>query len=272
VVCGGPNDAVIREETIRANVGHKFEFCGHVDNVAAMLSSFDIFGYPLAPDHYGTGEQSLIEAIAAGVPPVVLANGAEQHVVEDGITGIVATNEEHYTRSLELLYRDPVLRKLLAENGRKRARERFTIEKLARSWSALYHEAMESPKRTRKWPHGFKGERANGAQLFVASMGEHGADFAESMHDDGSRKTLEADERIANKEGLFRAKTRGSVFHYQSFFPDDPYLNLWCGLILKAGGSETEARHHFSVTEQLLTTERVAKHMETSGSPIRPLR
>ena len=99
VVCGGPNEVAVRQDAVFAGVADRFDFLGQVSDVASQLATFDAFGYPLAPYHYGTGEQALIEALAVGVPPVVLGNGAEQHVVLDGVTGIVAEDERAYTHA-----------------------------------------------------------------------------------------------------------------------------------------------------------------------------
>ena len=52
-----------------------------------------------------------------------------------------------------------------------------------------------------------------------------------SMNTEPSDSVFEADDRISHGSELFRSKTRGSVFHYHDFFPDDPWLVFWCGLI-----------------------------------------
>jgi len=242
IVCGGPNETAIRTDAVHAGVGDRFEFLGHVNDVATMLASFDVFGYPLAPDHYGTGEQALIEALAVGIPPVVLANGAEQHIVQDGITGIVARDAEEYVDALERLYREPELRIKLGENARYAARERFTIECLANAWSELYAEVIHLPRQSRKWKE--DSYLSSGAELFITSLGEHGTDYLESKYSHLEDIRTLAEERIAHKEGLFRARTRGTVFHYQAFFPDDHYLNLWCGLMLVVDGAHDEAQEY----------------------------
>ncbi len=241
VVCGGPKEAELREEAERCGVGSKFDFPGYVD-AAKVLAAFDVFGYPLAPGHYGTGEQALIEALAAGAPPVVMDNGSERHVVEDGATGIVVKDETDYTRALEFLYKNPGLRKNLSENARKSARLRFTIEKTAQSWRELYEEAMQAPKRPRRRPLSFLSGKATGAEIFLASLGEYGVDFAESLHGRDRETVAAANDRIARMSGLWRAETRGSVFHYLSFFPDDPHLNFWCELMRRADGDVEGAR------------------------------
>jgi L-malate glycosyltransferase len=261
VVCGGPKQGLIRQDAVKLGVVNRFDFLGHISDVASQLSTLDIFGYPLAPYHYGTGEQALIEALVVGIPPVVLGNGSEQHIVQNGITGIVAADEKAYSHALEQLYRQPDFRLFLSENARRIAREKYTIENLARSWSSLYEESMHTQKGSRIWP-GSHGIASTDAELFLASLGEYDLDYSTSMALETSPKVFEADDRIANGGELFRSKTRGSVFHYHAFFPDDPWLNLWCGLIEFNNGNEKDACNHFMIASNTLSKARVAGYLE----------
>lgn len=263
IICGGPNEVAISLDAGRTGFGEKFAFLGHIDNVDEMLASFDIFGYPLSPEHYGTGEQALIEALAAGVPPVVLANGAEQHIVENGITGLVTKTAEEYSEALETLYRDSNLRQKLSRDARQTAKDRFTIHRLARDWRRLHEEVMSLEKKSRHWPgrSPHKGEGLSGAELFITSLGEHACDFIAS-HQDASICAIEADRRISQKSGLFLAETRGSSFHYHTFFPEDPFLLLWCGILRKAEKKEEQASFFFSAASRLLGKERVCEYLK----------
>lgn len=268
VVCGGPSEADIRREAQKAGIADKFDFLGHVDDVAQVLSGLDVFGYPLAPGHYGTGEQVLIEALAAGVPPVVLDNGPEGYVIADGVTGLVVKKCADYTAALERLFREQDLRLRLAANARQHARQRFSIEQTAQAWQALFHKALERAKRPRVWPLARPGAaRPTAAEVFVSSLGEEGAEFARSLDQDNLQLALAADESIALKAGLFRSETRGSVFHYRSFFPHDPYLNLWAGLMLLADGETERARDSFAATPGLLPPWRISRYLSDFNVP-----
>lgn len=265
VVCGGPSEEAIRREALAAGIAEKFYFLGQVDDVAQVLADLDVFGYPLAPGHYGTGEQVLIEALAVGVPPVVLDNGPEGHVVADGVTGLVVQNSREYTVALERLFREPAWRLRLSENARRHARQRFTIAQTAQAWQALFQEALELPKSPRAWPQ--KNGGATAAEVFVAALGEEAREFARSLNQEQLQRALAADRRIARKPGLFRSATRGSVFHYQSFFPDDPYLNLWAGLMLLADGDPVKARERCAAAQSLLPPWRLSQYLRKLGIP-----
>ena len=148
----------------------------------------------------------------------------------------------------------------MSENARRMARERFTIESLARSWSALYEEALQNPKRARHW-NGSHGSDTTAAEIFIASLGEYGIDYTESMEREPNTSVLAADDRIAQGSELFRSKTRGSAFHYQTFSPDDPWLNLWCGLIQSNDGNCEDSYKHFIAAGKNLSKERVTRYM-----------
>lgn len=61
-VAGGPKEAELAREAAALGAGEIFDFMGPIEDVAGFLSNLDVFGYPLNPTHYGTGEQALIEA------------------------------------------------------------------------------------------------------------------------------------------------------------------------------------------------------------------
>ncbi|MDL2260440.1 glycosyltransferase family 4 protein, partial [Deltaproteobacteria bacterium OttesenSCG-928-K17] len=118
-VAGGPEHEALKREVDRRGLAGRFEIIGPIDDVEGFLAELDVFGYPLNPEHYGTGEQVLIEAQAAGAPPVVLGGGAEEYVVEDGLTGLVAKSPEDYGACLARLYHQRDLRsRLAAQAGR----------------------------------------------------------------------------------------------------------------------------------------------------------
>ncbi|MBF0530248.1 MAG: glycosyltransferase family 4 protein, partial [Deltaproteobacteria bacterium] len=274
VVCGGPRWETIQQEAHETGIGRKFEFLGHVNDVASVLSSFDVFGYPLAPTHYGTGEQTLIEAMAAGVPPVVIGNGAEHYIVENGVTGLVAEDEAAYTRSLELLYRRPDLRTAMAQNARKNAEMKFTIQKTAQAWRNLYDEVMPLAKRPRAWPRIPADHPLTPAEVFIASLGEHGRDYAASLKNRNGEKAFSADDRIALMPDLFRAETRGSVFHYQAYFPDDPYLNYWCGLTCLTENNFKKSKDYFHLAAAGVGRRRISRFIGSnpvSGRMVPPV-
>lgn len=230
IVCGGPSEKQIQEESLQYSAGKRFVFTGQVDDITVYLSEFDVFGYPLAPYHYGTCEQSLSESMAAGVPPVVLANRTERYMVEDRVTGIVAADEDAYARAIEELYRRPELRLRLSSNAREAAKRRFSMEHMVKQWEIVFNEALALPKTARQWTGKYNGKTTSPAGIFLESLGEHGEEFLQSLRAQNKAEEDAANERIRRlyaSSHLWRSKTRGTPSHYYFFYPDDSYLKLW---------------------------------------------
>jgi glycosyltransferase involved in cell wall biosynthesis len=233
VVCGGPCEDAIREEAGSLGISERFTFAGQVDNIADYLCEFDVFGYPLAPTHYGTCDQALSESMAAGVPPVVLSNGMERYMVENGATGFVAQDGNGYARAIEELYRRPALRSFLSSGGRIAARRKFSITTMIAEWEQVYEEILELPKRERKWTGRFNGDSVSPAEIFIESLGECGREFSLSLNSDHTADRTVLNESIRSLAKLsynWRSDTRGTAHHYHSFFPEDEYLRLWSDL------------------------------------------
>jgi glycosyltransferase involved in cell wall biosynthesis len=233
VICGGPSEKQIQKESLQYKKGKCFIFTGQIDNITNYLAEFDIFGYPLTPYHYGTCEQSLCESMAAGVPPVVLANRAESYIVENGITGIVAANEEAYVTAIEELYRKPELRQKFSCNARETARRRFSIEQMVNQWENVFSEALSLPKIKRRWTGRYKGRNVSPAYIFLESLGEHGGKFLCSLNARSERdKKVSQDDirKVYASSYLWGSNTRGTPCHYHYFFPEDNFLKLWSDL------------------------------------------
>lgn len=83
-----------------------------------------------------------IEAMACGIPVIGARVGGVQYSVEDGRTGFLveAKNADALARRLAHVFSDASIPRLLGKRARRRARERFTWERISRSLADLYAE------------------------------------------------------------------------------------------------------------------------------------
>lgn len=230
IICGGSDEKIIQRESRHYDSDGRFVFTGYVKDVGSYLAEFDVFGYPLAPYHYGTCEQALCESMAAGVPPVVLANRAESYIVENWVTGIIARDEKSYPRAIEMLYRNPNLRKKLSRNAKKIAKQRFSMERMVDAWESVFREVLDMPKTLKSWLGVFRGKHTTAAQVFCESLGDRASSFKKNLEAVGEKEkkqSLDAIRKIYETSSLWRAKTRGTPSHYYHFFPEDRLLKLW---------------------------------------------
>lgn len=68
---------------LNLNQNEKLQYCGYAMNKASIFDNANFFFYPLRPGHYGTSESSLLEAMSAGLLPLVKNNPAEAAILGD---------------------------------------------------------------------------------------------------------------------------------------------------------------------------------------------
>jgi glycosyltransferase involved in cell wall biosynthesis len=127
----------------------RFIFTGESD-MLQYYPKFDVLGYALRPDHYGTCEQVLGEAMAAGIVPVVMDNEAEGMIVEDGVTGFISYTEDEYVENIEHLYHKPQLRAWMSTNARRAASQIYNLDMMVIQWNNLFENMMKEPKKERR--------------------------------------------------------------------------------------------------------------------------
>ena len=187
------------------------KFHGFIDNVYERLTNSNLFIYLLNPLHYGTAENVLVEAMAAGLLPVVLDNAAERAIVESGHTGIVLSDISQLPSELERLSKDTKLSQYLSSNAKNYARSRFTTFKMRQHFDNQYHKLMESePKRFEFSAFG----QLTQPEQFLITQSENG--FFKS----------EASSYRMNEFEVFGLidKTKGSIFQFINYFPEDKGL------------------------------------------------
>jgi glycosyltransferase involved in cell wall biosynthesis len=230
IVCGGPSEKELRQESETLNSSHKFTFTGLINNVGDYLSKFDVFGYPLAPYHYGTCEQALAEAMAAGIPPVVMANPTEKLMISNNVTGLIAQNELEYGKCIKELYDNPSLRLRISVNAKAHALANYSMEAMAAKWQKIFEEAMTFKRKEKRWSGKRQGKDVSPAELFVESIGNYGDIFNRYIYtSDVKEKNLfrKEIEMIGASSSLWQASTRGTPMHYSAFFPSDTVLSEW---------------------------------------------
>ena len=98
------------------------------------IAKFDIGIMPL-PDNIRTRGKcgyKALQYMSAKVPPVVSGVGINTHIVEHGREGMVASSSEAFLSCLKSLIEDPLLRRKLGANARKKVEREFSIHTVAR--------------------------------------------------------------------------------------------------------------------------------------------
>jgi glycosyltransferase involved in cell wall biosynthesis len=93
----------------------------------------DLFVFPSRTDTFGNVVQ---EALASEVPALVTNGGGPQTIVQDGVTGLVASSDEQMCAQVLQLMRDPDQRRAMGAAGR--------AQMLTRSWDDVFRGVYQA--------------------------------------------------------------------------------------------------------------------------------
>ena len=193
---------------------HLLQFMGYREDVGTELAQLDVLIYLLNPSHYGTAENTLLEAMAMGVIPIVLDNPAECHIVEHNQTGRIVHTPEELAQDLTWLAEHPAERFSLAERAAATVREHYTYARMADAFDQHYQEVMRQNKHPLAFDEIFGPTPAD---WFLAFQPQN------SCFSRDGKVTLPPDRK---RQALYE-RTKGSVFHFLDYFPDDALLSSW---------------------------------------------
>lgn len=233
IVVGGPNDrseALVTEAACLGLSG-KFTFTGFVSEEEKwrLLSTFDVFAYPLAAHHYGSSDQILQEAMSVGLVPVVFNNPMESLMLDRGYAGVIAHSQSAYVEALENLYHNPILRQQLAVSAKNYALSNYSVAKLEQQWNQLFAETLTLPKTEKKWSIALAPEQITAKDVFLESLGDYGqpfVDYCAATDESAKEQAISAIKNLAQSPN-WRSVSKGTAHQYHDFFPADEYLALW---------------------------------------------
>jgi glycosyltransferase involved in cell wall biosynthesis len=125
-----PSDAPyateIHRQIERLGLSERVRLLGYRDDVARMLSLFDLVVHPSETENF---PRSMIEAQAAGKAIVGFRVGGMPEVVADGQSGILVApfDEQAMAAAISRLLKNPEQRKRMGELGRRRTLEQFDL-------------------------------------------------------------------------------------------------------------------------------------------------
>ncbi len=122
-------DGALREELETAFAETDVHFTGYLigDELAQAYASADVFVFP---GEYETFGQVIQEAMASGLPAVVVKAGGAPEVIADGLSGIaVEPTAAAFAAEIQKLRDQPIIRQAMSRKARAMAEQR--------PWSAL---------------------------------------------------------------------------------------------------------------------------------------
>lgn len=196
-------------------------FRGFTPDIVTALSELDVLIYLLNPEHYGTAENALIEAMAMGVVPIVLDNPAERQIVRDGVTGFVIRTPAEMAQTVSRLAADPEARLAIGREAARAARGLYTSARMEVGLAGVYEAMRSMPKEEIDFASVFG---ATPADWFLACQGTNSP-----FRPDGS---LDLDGQAP--ASILMEQSKGSVFHFRDHFPADERLKAWASELAMA--------------------------------------
>lgn len=132
----------LRELVRKNGLEDRVHFLGFSEDVPRLLATFDLLVLPSRSEGFG---RVVAEALAVGCPVVAAAVGGVGEVVHDGIHGLLVPpgDGEALAESVVRLLQAPAFRKRLAQQGRRRIREHFSLRKQASAFRSEILSALE---------------------------------------------------------------------------------------------------------------------------------
>jgi len=132
---------VLKAQADEAGIRDNVRFLGWRQDVAGVMSTFDIFVLPSLNEGMG---KVLVEAMAMGKPIIASAVGGIPDLVVHGKNGLLVpgADAEAIAGSIELLCRDPARRKIMGEKGKVMAAD-YSAESMIRKIDRLYGALLE---------------------------------------------------------------------------------------------------------------------------------
>jgi sugar transferase (PEP-CTERM/EpsH1 system associated) len=137
IVGGGPCRAALEQRAGRADLAGRVHLLGERSDIAELLKGFDIFVLPSIAEGISN---TILEAMATGLPVVASRTGGNPELVEEGVTGTLVPvgDPAALAAALTLHVTEPEVRSLYGKAGRQRAVVHFGLERMAEHYRGLY--------------------------------------------------------------------------------------------------------------------------------------
>jgi glycosyltransferase involved in cell wall biosynthesis len=137
IIGSGSNQRELKTVAHKEGVVDKVFFLGERNDVPELLQVMDVFVLPSIAEGISN---TILEAMACGLPVIATTIGGNPEVIDDGKTGLLFKPGDH-DRLAHLLARycdDPFLRNNHGANGRARVEDNFSLSRMVREYDELY--------------------------------------------------------------------------------------------------------------------------------------
>ncbi|KAA6458310.1 glycosyltransferase family 4 protein [Acidobacteria bacterium AB60] len=140
-VGAGPEEVSLTTLANELGIGKRTHFLGQRSDMPDVYASLDVLALPSATEGLPL---TLLEALASRRAVVASSVGAVPDVVVGGSTGLLIApgDVRALADAIELLLRDPTLRRRLGEEGRALVLRRYSASQMTNEYATVYQNAM----------------------------------------------------------------------------------------------------------------------------------
>ncbi len=143
IVGGGPLEKKLKDQSRELGIEENVKFFGFVNNIGDYLAATDIFVFPSFQEGF---PNSVLEAMACGIPVISTKIGGVVDVIRDGENGLLVEpgNVNQLADALKKLISDAEYASTLGKNALKTVRENYDINVIANKYVKLYGRLMKN--------------------------------------------------------------------------------------------------------------------------------
>ncbi|MBA3884185.1 MAG: glycosyltransferase [Acidobacteria bacterium] len=142
VIAGeGPLRGHLQSKAQALGLAADVRLLGHRPDVECVLAALDVFVLPSVSEGLSN---TILEAMASGVPVIATRVGGADELVAEGLTGLLvpAGSVEDLASVLSLLLRDDARRRSMGSAARLRAESEFSLPAMLLRYHAMYVDLM----------------------------------------------------------------------------------------------------------------------------------
>ncbi len=141
IVGGGALDAALQAQIAAARLEAYVWLAGERSDVPAMTRGIDIFVLPSLAEGISN---TLLEAMATGLPVIATDVGGNAELVVDAHTGTLVPSADpgRLADAMQALLDDPARAAAFGRAGRERVQSQFSLDAMVRAYLSLYDERL----------------------------------------------------------------------------------------------------------------------------------
>ncbi len=204
----------ILEEIKEMGLERTISCVGKVEDVYLYYKKMTLLLYLLNPENYGTTENVLLEAMAVGLPIIVLNHPVEQSIIKTGKNGYVAENEGKLMDIVCKLCKDENLCEKIGRSARTYVIENYSAKKNLEAYQTAIGQTMEKGKRNLRF-HEILGDKPY--EWFLSATGFEKGMFEELLLLETS---VSLEKQAIYLPEIYYHRKKGSPWHYLEYYND----------------------------------------------------